>query len=180
MNNFTRFLIVGKLAISHRCSYDCLFDRHRVISTWSHICPWWAVSGNVSLLFMSANPSFLNYVWGLDLAFELSSWRVSVRCAGFKLWGILFFSTNPLFLPSLSFSLRLSRFHSSSCFFALSVSALFNISSYVSDTFAKISWSAREKQGDSQLYLAYVNNCKLLFLSQPLVNIDRRLMAYHM
>nr|XP_020471233.1 neural cell adhesion molecule L1-like protein [Monopterus albus] len=33
-----------------------------------------------------------------------------------------------------------------------------NISSYVSDTFAKISWTAREEQRDSQLYVAYMNN----------------------
>ncbi|XP_067383294.1 neural cell adhesion molecule L1-like protein isoform X3 [Channa argus] len=36
--------------------------------------------------------------------------------------------------------------------------ALLNISSYVSDTFAKISWTAREEQQDSQLYVAYMNN----------------------
>ncbi|XP_040008517.1 neural cell adhesion molecule L1-like protein isoform X3 [Xiphias gladius] len=39
-----------------------------------------------------------------------------------------------------------------------SVPALLNISSYVSDTFAKISWTAREEQQDSQLYVAYMNN----------------------
>ncbi|XP_047463395.1 neural cell adhesion molecule L1-like protein isoform X3 [Mugil cephalus] len=38
------------------------------------------------------------------------------------------------------------------------VPALLNISSYVSDTFAKISWTAREEQRDSQLYVAYMNN----------------------
>ncbi|XP_071331983.1 cell adhesion molecule L1-like a isoform X5 [Trachinotus anak] len=38
------------------------------------------------------------------------------------------------------------------------VPALLNISSYVSDTFAKISWTAREEQQDSQLYVAYMNN----------------------
>ncbi|XP_036961137.1 neural cell adhesion molecule L1-like protein isoform X2 [Acanthopagrus latus] len=38
------------------------------------------------------------------------------------------------------------------------VPALLNISSYVSDTFAKISWTAREEQQDSQLYVAYKNN----------------------
>ncbi|XP_053172851.1 neural cell adhesion molecule L1-like protein [Scomber japonicus] len=36
--------------------------------------------------------------------------------------------------------------------------ALLNISSYVSDTFAKISWTAREEQQNSQLYVAYMNN----------------------
>uniref|UniRef100_A0A8D3B3J8 Neural cell adhesion molecule L1-like protein n=1 Tax=Scophthalmus maximus TaxID=52904 RepID=A0A8D3B3J8_SCOMX len=35
---------------------------------------------------------------------------------------------------------------------------LLNISSYVSDTFVKISWTAREEQQDSQLYVAYMNN----------------------
>uniref|UniRef100_A0A3Q3E8P4 Cell adhesion molecule L1-like b n=1 Tax=Hippocampus comes TaxID=109280 RepID=A0A3Q3E8P4_HIPCM len=35
---------------------------------------------------------------------------------------------------------------------------LLNISSYVSDTSAKISWTAREEQQDSQLYVAYMNN----------------------
>ncbi|XP_054868990.1 neural cell adhesion molecule L1-like protein isoform X2 [Amphiprion ocellaris] len=38
------------------------------------------------------------------------------------------------------------------------VPALLNISSYVSDTFAKISWTAREEQRDLQLYVAYMNN----------------------
>lgn len=50
---------------------------------------------------------------------------------------------------------------------SLSVPALLNISSYVSDTFAKISWTATEEQQDSQLYVAYMNNRKLLFLSLP-------------
>ncbi|XP_074501231.1 cell adhesion molecule L1-like a isoform X3 [Sebastes fasciatus] len=36
--------------------------------------------------------------------------------------------------------------------------ALLNISSYVSDTFAKISWTAGEEQQDSELYVAYMNN----------------------
>uniref|UniRef100_A0A3Q3WKL4 Cell adhesion molecule L1-like b n=1 Tax=Mola mola TaxID=94237 RepID=A0A3Q3WKL4_MOLML len=35
---------------------------------------------------------------------------------------------------------------------------LLNISSYVSDTFAKISWTARDEQQDSQLYVAFMNN----------------------
>ncbi|XP_044067311.1 cell adhesion molecule L1-like a isoform X5 [Siniperca chuatsi] len=39
-----------------------------------------------------------------------------------------------------------------------SIPALVNISSYVSDTFAKISWTVREEQQDSQLYVAYMNN----------------------
>uniref|UniRef100_A0A3Q1F4M0 Neural cell adhesion molecule L1-like protein n=1 Tax=Acanthochromis polyacanthus TaxID=80966 RepID=A0A3Q1F4M0_9TELE len=38
------------------------------------------------------------------------------------------------------------------------IPALLNISSYVSDTFAKISWTAREEQRDLQLYVAYMNN----------------------
>ncbi|XP_026009644.1 cell adhesion molecule L1-like a isoform X3 [Astatotilapia calliptera] len=38
------------------------------------------------------------------------------------------------------------------------VPALLNISSYVSDTFAKISWTAREEQRSLQLYVAYMNN----------------------
>ena len=45
---------------------------------------------------------------------------------------------------------------------SLSVPALLNVSSYVSDTFAKISWAAREEQQDSRLYVAYMNNRKLL------------------
>ncbi|XP_035501561.2 neural cell adhesion molecule L1-like protein isoform X3 [Scophthalmus maximus] len=39
-----------------------------------------------------------------------------------------------------------------------SIPVLLNISSYVSDTFVKISWTAREEQQDSQLYVAYMNN----------------------
>uniref|UniRef100_A0A8C6Q4C2 Cell adhesion molecule with homology to L1CAM (Close homolog of L1) a n=1 Tax=Nothobranchius furzeri TaxID=105023 RepID=A0A8C6Q4C2_NOTFU len=41
---------------------------------------------------------------------------------------------------------------------SLSVPALLNISSHVSDTFAKISWTTREEQEDFQLYVAYMNN----------------------
>ncbi|XP_061592408.1 neural cell adhesion molecule L1-like protein isoform X9 [Cololabis saira] len=41
---------------------------------------------------------------------------------------------------------------------AAAVPALLNISSYVSDTYAKISWTAAEEHGDSQLYVAYMNN----------------------
>lgn len=86
--------------------------------------------------------------------------------------GNLFASANPLFLPSLSPSLCApvcvflsSVFSSSSSFpLSLSVPALLNISSYVSDTFAKISWTAREDQQDLQLYVAYMNNRKLLSL----------------
>lgn len=36
-----------------------------------------------------------------------------------------------------------------------------NISSYVSDTFARISWSAGDSQQDTQFYVAYMNNRKL-------------------
>ncbi|XP_057675860.1 neural cell adhesion molecule L1-like protein isoform X3 [Corythoichthys intestinalis] len=38
------------------------------------------------------------------------------------------------------------------------VPGLLNISSYASDTYAKISWTVREEQQDSQLYVAYMNN----------------------
>ncbi|XP_029974097.1 cell adhesion molecule L1-like a isoform X3 [Salarias fasciatus] len=38
------------------------------------------------------------------------------------------------------------------------VPALLNVSSYVSDTFAKISWTAREEQRGWKLYVAYMNN----------------------
>ncbi|XP_024149497.1 neural cell adhesion molecule L1-like protein isoform X2 [Oryzias melastigma] len=38
------------------------------------------------------------------------------------------------------------------------IPALLNISSYVSDTFAKISWTATEEQRELQLYVAYMNN----------------------
>ncbi|KAK1898392.1 Neural cell adhesion molecule L1-like protein [Dissostichus eleginoides] len=41
---------------------------------------------------------------------------------------------------------------------ALELPALLNVSSYVSDTFAKISWTAIEEQQDSELYVAYMNN----------------------
>ncbi|KAI3357326.1 hypothetical protein L3Q82_015771, partial [Scortum barcoo] len=67
---------------------------------------------------------------------------------------------------------RLYRFHISACTragcgpplaqesstVAEALPALLNISSYVSDTFAKISWTATEEQQDSQLYVAYMNN----------------------
>ncbi|XP_077459520.1 neural cell adhesion molecule L1-like protein isoform X2 [Stigmatopora argus] len=38
------------------------------------------------------------------------------------------------------------------------VPGLLNVSSYASDTYAKISWTVREEQQDSQLYVAYMNN----------------------
>ncbi|XP_028264938.1 cell adhesion molecule L1-like a isoform X2 [Parambassis ranga] len=41
---------------------------------------------------------------------------------------------------------------------SIEVPLLLNISSYVSDTFAKISWTARGEQRDLQLYVAYMNN----------------------
>lgn len=44
---------------------------------------------------------------------------------------------------------------------SLSGLALLNISSYVSDTFARISWDAGDSQQDSQFYVAYMNNRKL-------------------
>lgn len=67
---------------------------------------------------------------------------------------ILFPSSCLLSFPPLSFLL------------SLSAPALSNISSYVSDTFAKISWTARGEQRDSQLYVAFRNNRKLLSLFQ--------------
>ncbi|KAF7659163.1 hypothetical protein LDENG_00002490 [Lucifuga dentata] len=42
--------------------------------------------------------------------------------------------------------------------FIQALPALLNISSCVTDTFAKISWTAAEEQQDSQLYVAYMNN----------------------
>lgn len=98
---------------------------------------------------------------------------------GFLLDG-LFSSCRGSYLPLLIlFSCLLSPFLSAClCFpflliyfplflLSLSVPALLNISSYVSDTFAKISWTAREEQRSLQLYVAYMNNRKLLFLSPP-------------
>lgn len=86
--------------------------------------------------------------------------------------GKLFASTNPLFLLSFSLSLCLSVFFFLFLFsllflLCLSVPALLNISSSVSATFAKISWTARDSQQDSQLYVAYMNNRKLHFLLFP-------------
>lgn len=86
--------------------------------------------------------------------------------------GILFASTNPLFLRSFSFLCGCLCFPFLPIFLplfllSLSVPALLNISSYVSDTFAKISWTAREEQQNSQLYVAYMNNRKLLSPSPP-------------
>ncbi|XP_075947049.1 cell adhesion molecule L1-like a [Anarhichas minor] len=51
--------------------------------------------------------------------------------------------------------------------------ALLNISSYVSDTFAKISWTAREEQQDSELYVAYMNNRDGNWLVSEAVNASR-------
>uniref|UniRef100_W5MUN0 Neural cell adhesion molecule L1-like protein n=1 Tax=Lepisosteus oculatus TaxID=7918 RepID=W5MUN0_LEPOC len=45
-----------------------------------------------------------------------------------------------------------------------SVPALFNISSSVNDTYAKISWISGNEQKDSEFYVAYINNRKLFFL----------------
>lgn len=44
---------------------------------------------------------------------------------------------------------------------SLSGLVLLNISSFVSDTFARISWNAGDSQPDSQFYVAYMNNRKL-------------------
>lgn len=102
--------------------------------------------------------------------------------------GILFACANPLFLPSVSFFFFFflpvcvflsSLFSSSYFFFSLSVPVLWNISSYVSDTYAKISWTAREEQQDSQLYVAYMNNRKLLSPSPPPLNTDRNFRWHH-
>ncbi|XP_068453797.1 cell adhesion molecule L1-like a isoform X3 [Clinocottus analis] len=51
--------------------------------------------------------------------------------------------------------------------------ALLNISSYVSDTFAKISWTAREEQQDLELYVAYMNNRDGNWLVSEAVNASR-------
>uniref|UniRef100_A0A8C4IP73 Neural cell adhesion molecule L1-like protein n=1 Tax=Dicentrarchus labrax TaxID=13489 RepID=A0A8C4IP73_DICLA len=78
--------------------------------------------------------------------------------------GNLFASANPLFLPFFLLFLYMCLCFPFLLIFLLlfllflSVPALLNISSYVSDTFAKISWTAREEQQDSQLYVAYMNN----------------------
>ncbi|KAM6924398.1 neural cell adhesion molecule L1-like protein [Xenentodon cancila] len=53
------------------------------------------------------------------------------------------------------------------------VPALLNISSYVSDTYAKISWTAAEEQGDSQLYVAYMNNRDGIWYFSEAVNASR-------
>ncbi|XP_056279234.1 neural cell adhesion molecule L1-like protein isoform X3 [Pseudoliparis swirei] len=54
-----------------------------------------------------------------------------------------------------------------------SMPALLNISSYVSDTFAKISWTARAEQQDSELYVAYMNNRDGNWLVSEAVNASR-------
>lgn len=82
-----------------------------------------------------------------------------------KLQGNLFASANPIFLPLSPFLCACLCFIFLLLFLlSLSVPALLNVSSYVSDTFAKISWTAIEEQQDSELYVAYMNNSKLLFL----------------
>uniref|UniRef100_A0A3B4A3V1 Cell adhesion molecule L1-like b n=1 Tax=Periophthalmus magnuspinnatus TaxID=409849 RepID=A0A3B4A3V1_9GOBI len=48
--------------------------------------------------------------------------------------------------------------------------ALFNISSYVSDTYAKISWTATHQQHDLELYVAYMNNRDGLWQISEAVN----------
>lgn len=67
-----------------------------------------------------------------------------------------------LFFLCLCFPLLLLLLFLLLLFFLL-VPILLNISSYVSDTFAKISWIAADSQGDPQLYVAYRNNRKLTF-----------------
>ncbi|XP_062420070.1 neural cell adhesion molecule L1-like protein isoform X1 [Pungitius pungitius] len=54
-----------------------------------------------------------------------------------------------------------------------SMPVLFNISSYVSDTFAKISWIAETEQQDSELYVAYMNNRDGNWLVSEAVNASR-------
>uniref|UniRef100_A0A3Q3GEL4 protein-tyrosine-phosphatase n=1 Tax=Labrus bergylta TaxID=56723 RepID=A0A3Q3GEL4_9LABR len=51
--------------------------------------------------------------------------------------------------------------------------ALLNISCYVSDTFAKISWTAIEEQQDSQLYVAYKNNREAIWRISEAVNTSQ-------
>lgn len=78
--------------------------------------------------------------------------------------GNLFTSANLfscIISPFLRVSVFLSSLFSTSYFFSSPVPALLNISSYVSDTFAKISWIAETEQQDSELYVAYMNNRKL-------------------
>ncbi|KAL6119840.1 chl1 [Pungitius sinensis] len=53
------------------------------------------------------------------------------------------------------------------------VPVLFNISSYVSDTFAKISWIAETEQQDSEIYVAYMNNRDGNWLVSEAVNASR-------
>ncbi|XP_061592401.1 neural cell adhesion molecule L1-like protein isoform X3 [Cololabis saira] len=53
------------------------------------------------------------------------------------------------------------------------VPALLNISSYVSDTYAKISWTAAEEHGDSQLYVAYMNNRDGIWYFSEAVNTSQ-------
>ncbi|KAM6982682.1 cell adhesion molecule L1-like a isoform 3-T3 [Tautogolabrus adspersus] len=53
------------------------------------------------------------------------------------------------------------------------VPALLNISCYVSDTFAKISWTATEEQQDSQLYVAYKNNREGIWRISEAVNTSQ-------
>ncbi|KAK7878611.1 hypothetical protein WMY93_030447 [Mugilogobius chulae] len=50
------------------------------------------------------------------------------------------------------------------------VPALFNISSYVSDTYAKISWTATLERHDLELYVAYMNNREGIWQISEAVN----------
>ncbi|KAG7268057.1 hypothetical protein CRUP_024989 [Coryphaenoides rupestris] len=50
---------------------------------------------------------------------------------------------------------------------------LLNISSHVSDTFANISWIARNEPQDSQLYVAYMNNREGIWRLSAAVNASR-------
>lgn len=118
----------------------------------------------------ATNLGSLNYIWGPALSFELSSWRVFL--AALELQGETVLLRLILFPAFFSFSLCLSVF---SFFFPIILSislsglALLNISSYVSDTFARISWNAGDSQQDSQFYVAYMNNRKL---SSPALSLD--------
>lgn len=70
-----------------------------------------------------------------------------------------------LFYPLLT--LFFCNFSSLMC---LSVPALLNISSSVSDNFANISWIPGREHKDSELYIAYMNNRKLTLLLHPFYN----------
>uniref|UniRef100_A0A6Q2Y6D1 protein-tyrosine-phosphatase n=1 Tax=Esox lucius TaxID=8010 RepID=A0A6Q2Y6D1_ESOLU len=61
--------------------------------------------------------------------------------------------------------------------FNKSITALFNISSYVSDTFAKISWTAKDEQQESEFYISYMNNRESNWRISEAVNTSK---GFHM